>query len=100
MKIENPTYRSQVQVLRGDCSQPNLGIDEADIYKIKLKINVVIHLAAITSGNNPGLRMAVCTNVRATRDLIVLTKCFQNLKVGDQSYNKRTSYILFLLIIF
>lgn len=81
MKIENPTYRSQVQVVNGDCCQPNMGIDEADVNRIKSKINVVIHLAATTTNNNPSLREAVCTNVRATRDLIILTKRFQNLKV-------------------
>jgi len=87
MKIENPTYRSQVQVVRGDCSQPDLGMDEADVNRIKYKINVVIHLAAITTdnGDSATLRAAVCTNVRATRDLIVLSKCFQNLKVGTSA---------------
>lgn len=80
MKIENPTYRGQVRVVSGDFSQPNLGIDEVDVDTIRSKINVVIHLAATTT-DNPTLHEAVCTNVRATRDLMVLTKRFQNLKV-------------------
>ncbi|CAI6346012.1 unnamed protein product [Macrosiphum euphorbiae] len=83
MKIENPTYRSQVQVVRGDCFQPNIGVDEAVLNRIASKINAVIHLAAATSTDNHPyctLHTAVCTNVRATRDLIVLTKRFQNLK--------------------
>jgi len=84
MKIENPTYRSQVQAIRGDFSQPDMGMDEADVNRIKFKINVVIHLAATTTDNSdpPTLHAAVCTNVRATRDLIELSKRFQNLKVG------------------
>lgn len=82
MKIENPQYRGQVQVVRGDCSQPSLGIDEADVNRIECAINVVIHLAATaTSDNDPTLHEAVSTNVRATRDLIVLAKRFLNLKV-------------------
>lgn len=84
MKMENPTYRSQVQVVRGDCFQPNIGIDEVDLRRIESKINAIIHLAtANTSDNHPYcmLHMAICTNVRATRDLILLTKRFQNLKV-------------------
>ncbi|XP_025409446.1 fatty acyl-CoA reductase wat-like isoform X2 [Sipha flava] len=80
MKIENPMYRSQVRVVTGDFSQPNLGIDEVDVDTIRSKINVVIHLAATTADNNPTLHAAVCTNVRATRDLMVLAKRFQNLK--------------------
>lgn len=82
MKIVNPTYHNQVRVVRGDCSQPNLGIDEADVNRMKSKINVVIHLAATMNDNNPAFRIAVCTNVRATRDLINLMRCFQNLKVS------------------
>lgn len=84
MKIENPTYRSQVQVVRGDCFQPNIGVDEAVLNRIESKINAVIHLAAATTTDNHPycmLHTAVCTNVRATRDMIVLTKRFQNLKV-------------------
>ncbi|XP_015377896.1 PREDICTED: fatty acyl-CoA reductase 1-like, partial [Diuraphis noxia] len=83
MKIENPTYRSQVQVVRGDCFQPNIGVDEAVWNRIASKINAIIHLAAATrSDNHPycTLHTAVYTNVRATRDLIVLTKRFKNLK--------------------
>ncbi|XP_025194174.1 fatty acyl-CoA reductase wat-like [Melanaphis sacchari] len=82
MKRENPTYRSQVQVVRGDCFQPNIGIDEVDLSRIESKINVVIHLAAATTTIHPYcmLNMAVCINVRGTRDLIVLIKRFQNLK--------------------
>lgn len=88
MKIENPQYRGQVQVVRGDCSQPSLGIDEADVNRIECAINVVIHLAATaTSDNDPTLHEAVSTNVRATRDLIILAKRFPNLKVR---YNKVT----------
>lgn len=81
MKIENPTYYSQIQVVNGDFSEPNLGIDEVDVNRIKSKINVVIHLAATSTKKNPTLHEAVCTNVRATRDLIALSKRFQNLKV-------------------
>lgn len=88
MKIENPMYRCQVQVVRGDCSLPNVGIDEADVNRIKSKINIVIHLAATTTNNNPTLHAAVCTNVRATRDLVVLIKRFQNLKVSGGSKAK------------
>lgn len=90
MKIENPTYRSQVQAIGGDFSQPDLGMDEADVNRIKFKINVVIHLAATTTDNSdPTLHAAVCTNVRATRDLIELSKRFQNLKVGAPKPPKR-----------
>lgn len=97
MKIENPTYRSQVQVVKGDCFQPNIGVDEAVWNRIASKINVVIHLAAATTTDNHPycmLHTAVYTNVRATRDLIVLTKCFQNLKVrsfylGEQMIFKK-----------
>lgn len=84
MKIENPTYRSQVQVVRGDCFQPNIGVDEAVLNRIAPKINAVIHLAAATTAENHlycMLQTAVFTNVRATRDLVVLTKSFKNLKV-------------------
>lgn len=89
MKIENPTYRSQVQVVRGDCFQPNIGADEAVLNRIASKINAVIHLAAATTTDNHPycmLHKAIYTNVRATRDLIVLTKRFQNLKVGSDSF--------------
>jgi len=85
MKIENPFYRNQVQVLRGDCSQPGVGIDEADVYRIQSEINVIIHLATTAmSDSDPTLDEAVRTNVRATRDLIVLAKRFQNLKVSEE----------------
>ncbi|CAH1721746.1 fatty acyl-CoA reductase wat-like isoform X1 [Aphis gossypii] len=83
MKMENPTYRSQVVVVKGDCFQPNIGLDEADLSRIESKINAVIHLAAATTSDNHPycmLHMAICTNVRATRDLIILTKRFKNLK--------------------
>lgn len=89
MKMENPTYRSQVQVVKGDCFQPNIGIDEADLSRIESKINAVIHLAAATTSDNHPycmLHMAICTNVRATRDLIILTKRFRNLKVRSSLF--------------
>lgn len=81
--MENPGYRSQVQAIGGDCTQPGLGVRETDLTAIESKINVVIHLAATAVGclREPGFKSAVCTNVRATRDLIVLSKRFQNLKV-------------------
>lgn len=82
MKIENPTYRNQVQVIKGDCSQPNMGIDKEDVDRIKSVINVVIHLAGATANNNPALHLAVTTNIRGTRDLVTMVKRFQNLKVG------------------
>lgn len=83
MKIENPTYRGRVQAIRGDFSQPDMGMAEADVNRIKFEINVVIHLAATTTDtSDPALHAAVCTNVRATRDLVELSKRFQNLKVG------------------
>lgn len=83
MKIDNPLYRSQVKVVRGDCSQPGLGMDKADVNRIESEINVVVHLAATASSDSdPTLHEAVRTNVRATRDLISLAKRLPNLKVG------------------
>lgn len=84
MKVENPLYRDQVKVVRGDCLLPGVGIDEVDVIRIASAANVVIHLAATgKSDDGPTLHEAVRTNVRATRDLIVLAKRFQNLKVPE-----------------
>lgn len=84
MKVENPQYRNQVKVMRGDYLLPGMGIEEDDVIRIVSAANVVIHLAATgKSDNGPTLHEAVCTNVRATRDLIVLAKRFQNLKVPE-----------------
>lgn len=81
--MENPRYRSQVQAIGGDFIQPSLGMREADLKRIESIINVVIHLAAtaVSSTHESGFRSAVYTNVRATRDLIALSKRFKNLKV-------------------
>lgn len=84
MKVENPQYRNQVKVVRGDCLLPGVGIDEIDVIRMASTANVVIHLAATSkSDNGPTLQEAVRTNVRATRDLIILAKRFRNLKVPE-----------------
>ncbi|XP_050541774.1 fatty acyl-CoA reductase wat-like isoform X3 [Daktulosphaira vitifoliae] len=80
MKIENPGYANQVQVISGEILRKNLGITEIDYIKLKYKVNIIIHLAGITTHNNCNLRSAIFTNIRATNDLVSLAKGFTDLK--------------------
>ncbi|XP_018905583.2 fatty acyl-CoA reductase wat [Bemisia tabaci] len=79
MKKEVPAYLERVAAISGDCMLPMCGVSSKDQELMKREINVVFHVAA-TVRFDAKMRFAVNINIRATRDLLTLSRQFDNLK--------------------
>ena len=80
LKSEQPTCLRKVEIIRGDCLKPNLGISDKERIILQAEVNVVFHVAATVRFDAP-LRTAVNINVRSTRDLLDIAKNMCKLKV-------------------
>ncbi|XP_044763431.1 fatty acyl-CoA reductase wat-like [Coccinella septempunctata] len=79
LKLSNPNFRNQIAIINGDCSLPDLGMDEADKKKMIEETNFIIHCAA-TVRFDEKIKTASHINVRAVRDLIEMAKQMKDLK--------------------
>lgn len=80
MKKQVPDFKDKIQIISGDCSLLNLGIQPEDRKKIIENTNVIFHCAA-TVRFDEKLPLAVAINVRGTKELIDMAHDMKNLKV-------------------
>ncbi|XP_066902418.1 putative fatty acyl-CoA reductase CG8303 [Halyomorpha halys] len=71
--------KKKVTLLTGDVSMPNIGLSWTDIERIKERVQVVFHVAAIVNFS-AALDKAVITNVGGTAALLALAKDMTNLE--------------------
>lgn len=81
MKKEQKDYIKKVFLINGDISQPDVGLNDEDKKIITSEVNVIFHCAATVRFDEP-LKRACQINVRATRDLLRMTKQMKKLKVS------------------
>ncbi|KAL3271475.1 hypothetical protein HHI36_021960 [Cryptolaemus montrouzieri] len=79
LKIANPKYLEKVAIINGDCSLPEVGIEDQDKQKIIEEVNFVIHCAA-TVRFDEKLKIAARINVRAVSDLLKIARQMKHLK--------------------
>ncbi|XP_011057889.1 PREDICTED: fatty acyl-CoA reductase 1-like [Acromyrmex echinatior] len=65
--------------ISGDVSKKELSLSVADRQMLVERVTIIIHAAANVRFNN-SLAYAICTNVRATRDICILAQSMKNLK--------------------
>lgn len=79
MKIKNPSFTKRVIALRGDCSEPGLGLSVTDREILTYNVQVIFHLAA-TVNFNENLKLALAINVHGTKDVLDLAREAKKLK--------------------
>ncbi|KAJ8956340.1 hypothetical protein NQ318_015078, partial [Aromia moschata] len=79
MKEAQPKFRHKVVGVGGDCSLPDLGLNDQDKNLLIREVNVIFHVAA-TVRFDEKLKMAVAINVRATQDILRLAGQMPNVK--------------------
>lgn len=80
MKLQNPNYRKQIEIVSGNCNTPYLGLDDDTIHKLKSEVDIIFHSAA-TVRFDEHIRTAYEINVNGTKTLLELAKDMKNLKV-------------------
>lgn len=80
LKRKHPNFGGKVVLINGDCTLPDLGLNDEDKSKLINDTNCIIHCAA-TVRFDEKLRTATHINVRAVIDLIKMAKQMKNLKV-------------------
>ncbi|CAH1259082.1 FAR1 [Branchiostoma lanceolatum] len=68
VRQELPDFRNKLHAVKGDISEPALGISQSDAAMLSSKINVVFHCAATIRFNAP-LKTAMQLNVVGTRNM-------------------------------
>ncbi|XP_045468890.1 fatty acyl-CoA reductase wat-like isoform X1 [Harmonia axyridis] len=79
LKRKYPRFIEKVSIVNGDCSLPDLGMDEDCKNKLIRETNFIIHCAA-TVNFDEKLRTAAHINVRVVRDLVTIAKQMKDLK--------------------
>ena len=80
MKLRNPHYAKQVEIMNGCCEKPNLGLSETQITKLQSEVDIIFHLAANVHFDEP-IKSIYEINVAGTQALLEIAKGVQNLKV-------------------
>lgn len=70
---------NKVYPIRGDASEPDLGLSVDDRMTLTQNVNIVFHCAATVRFNEP-LKVAVMLNIRATDRVLDLCKSMSHLK--------------------
>ncbi|KAF6206838.1 hypothetical protein GE061_018074 [Apolygus lucorum] len=73
-----PDFMDSLELIEGDCSLPNLGINDHDRAILIENVNVVFHGAATVNFEEP-LKRATAINVTGTRDMANLCQEIKNL---------------------
>ncbi|KAF5273009.1 hypothetical protein FQR65_LT17250 [Abscondita terminalis] len=79
LKRENPKFAEKIELVRGDCVEPDLGLCDEDKKKLLDNVSCVFHCAA-TVRFDEKVRTASYINVRATRDLLKMARDMPKLK--------------------
>lgn len=80
LQRDRPEVFNKVVVVAGDLSEPNMGVSNVDMERMIRDVSIVIHGAASVRFDEP-LRVAVDSNVRATKRILDFCQELQNLKV-------------------
>ncbi|XP_025408042.1 fatty acyl-CoA reductase 1-like isoform X2 [Sipha flava] len=80
LKVVQPNFIRKITLVIGDCEKPDLGLSEEDKALLVARVDVVIHCAATVNFIEP-LRRTTFINVRSTRDLLLLARRMNGLKV-------------------
>ncbi|KAF2881898.1 hypothetical protein ILUMI_24279 [Ignelater luminosus] len=79
LRKEQPNFIEKIVLVNGDCTLSNLGLSDEDRQKLINEVNCVFHCAA-TVRFDEKIRSATHINIRATRDILLLSKEIKNLK--------------------
>jgi fatty acyl-CoA reductase len=82
LKVVQPNFIRKITLVIGDCEKPDLGLSEEDKALLVARVDVVIHCAATVNFIEP-LRRTTFINVRSTRDLLLLARRMNGLKVNE-----------------
>ncbi|KAG5336094.1 FACR1 reductase, partial [Acromyrmex heyeri] len=79
LREEHFSSFEKIVPISGDVSKKELSLSVADRQMLVERVTIIIHAAASVRFNN-SLAYAICTNVRATRDICILAQSMKNLK--------------------
>lgn len=79
VRSEFPAFKSKIQVVKGEVTQPDLGLSNEDKETILCEVSIVFHLAATVSFDEP-ISVAVNINIVGLQRLLELCKQMKNLK--------------------
>ena len=81
LRKDHPTFKEKIRIISGDCSLPGLGLSPQDRAGLIEHVDVVFNVAATVRFDEP-LKFAIQTNIQGTRDLMLLCRDCQNIKVN------------------
>lgn len=73
-----PDFAKKIVVVAGNITELQLGLSEKDVQLVTDEVNIFFHVAATTRFDE-SLKSAVLTNVRATREIVLLASKCKNL---------------------
>ncbi|XP_047542398.1 fatty acyl-CoA reductase wat-like [Vanessa atalanta] len=76
---EQPDFVNKLEIVEGDSSKDNLGIDENSWARLTGEVNIIFHAAASINFRE-SLKLATFTNIKGTREVIELAKACKHLK--------------------
>ncbi|XP_075988903.1 fatty acyl-CoA reductase wat-like [Anticarsia gemmatalis] len=79
LRSKQPKFADKIIPVEGDVTQIRLGLNERDWARLTQEVSVIFHVAATIRFDEP-LRKATFTNLRGTREVLVLAKQCGNLK--------------------
>lgn len=81
-----------MSLVSGDCTLPDLGLDDDTKNMLYSEINCVFHCAA-TVRFDEAIKKAAYINVRATRDLLLLARKMKHLRVSVKNELKMITVV-------
>lgn len=79
LSVENPKFKEKIIGIAGDICEPNLGISEEDQEKLWNEVNIVFHVAATVTFDEP-IKKAVNSNIKAVQSILALTRRMKKLE--------------------
>ncbi|KAF2905928.1 hypothetical protein ILUMI_00257, partial [Ignelater luminosus] len=80
LKKEDPNFLDKAILMEGDCALPNLGLSEQSRQTLLNEVNCLFHRATNLRFNKK-IPTAMYIVVRATIDILMLSKNMENLKI-------------------
>lgn len=81
LRSVKPDFLDSIEIVTGDMSEPELGIDETTRGVLTNEVQIVFHSAA-TVNLTANLKTSTAINVKGTRDMCRLCAKFRNLQVS------------------
>ncbi|XP_050358319.1 fatty acyl-CoA reductase wat-like [Nymphalis io] len=76
---EQPNFVNKLEIVEGDSSEDNLGIDDKTWARLSDEVNIIFHVAASVNFRE-SLKIATFTNIKGTREILKLAKACKHLK--------------------